>query len=173
MASFYLKQKVLTARDQYKLFDEKNQLVYEAKAKAFSFGRIIVLKPAKSKQTLFTIKRKRWKLRPTFTVHDDSGKQVAKTIKRRAFMKQRVTVDTIHGGWQIEGNYWAHHFSLMDGNQTLAMMQKKRLSWGDTYAIDLTGSHDEAFYLALMVLIDSKFHSRKKRRRNKSRRRVR
>ncbi len=91
---------------------------------------------------------------------------MAKTVKRFAVMKQKVTVDTLHGPWHIEGTYWAHQFSLMDGHQTLALMQKKRLSWGDTYAIDLTGSHDEAFYLALMVLIDSKFHSRKSRRRN-------
>lgn len=167
MASFYLKQKVLTARAQYRLMDERNQLVYEAKAKPFSLGRVIVLRPAKSKDILFTIKRKWFKIRPTYTVHDGTGKQVAKTVKRFAFMKQKVTVDTLHGPWHIEGNYWAHHFSLMDGHQTLAMMQKKRLSWGDTYAIDLTGSHDEGFYLALMVLIDSKFHSRKsKRRRN-------
>lgn len=168
MASFHLKQKVFSTRARYKLYDQKDQLAYEASARPFSFGWTIDLTKVKDKKALYTIKRRRFKFRPTYVVLDHQGKQVAKTIKRLAFLKQKVTVDTIHGAWRIEGTYWAHHFSLMGGNQTLALMQKKRLSFGDTYVIDLTGNHDEALYLTLMVLIDSKFHSRQSNKRKTS-----
>ncbi len=171
MTSFHLKQKVFSTRARYKLYNQKDELAYEAAARPFSFGWTIDLTKAKDKQPLYTIKRRRFKLRPTYVVLDNGGAQVAKTVKRLAFLKQKVTVETTHGAWRIDGTYWAHQFTLMDGNQTLALMQKKRFSFGDSYEINLTGKHDEAFYLTLMVLIDSKFHSRKSNKRSTSRRR--
>ena len=170
MKQFYLKQKVFSIRNRYTILDDKKNAIYNASSPMFR-SRVLHLNDAKSNETLYTMIRKSFTFRPSYKVIDEAGKMVASTKKKRAFFKRKVEVASVYGDLVIEGNYRAHIFSIKqpDGRE-VAAINKKRLSWGDTYEIAVYADDHELFYLALILLIDSKYHPKRKRK-NSSRRR--
>ncbi len=163
MKYFYLKQKVFSLRNAYTIYDDQKTELYYAKSK-FLVSRKLTLYESTTDNILYTMERKRFSFRPSYTISDSNGTNVASTKKQRALFKQKVNVDSAHGQLVIEGNYRAHDFTIKHENgKDLASIHKKRLAWGDTYEIVIYADDHETFYLALVLLIDSKYHEKRKR----------
>jgi uncharacterized protein YxjI len=163
MKEYYLKQKAFSPRSRYRVLDEEENQLYHGKARFFSPSRKFDFYNSDTDEQIYQIKRKLFSLRRAYRLYDKKEALVAKAKTIRSFFKKRIGIETDFGDFVIEGNYWAHDFTILEGETVVASINKKLLSFGDSYHITINDEDNHEFYLALLIMIDSKFHQKKKR----------
>jgi len=163
MKHFYLKQKVFSIADRYKIYDQGNNVVYHCKGNLMSFARTKKLFDCRTDELLFILKRRLFTLLPRYYLLDKDGKQVAYVKKRISFLKQRLDIESVFGDMEIQGNVWIHDFQVSVAGGPVLEIHKKFIAWGDTYEITVHDEEHIPFYLALAVMIDDCLHSGRRR----------
>ena len=65
-------------------------------------------------------------------------------------------------GWKLDGDALGMSFKFTDAAKNVyATVKKKVLAVGDTYEITVTNDEDELLVVALTVVIDEAFHSKR------------
>ncbi len=163
MKHFYLKQKVFSFRDRYKIYDEEQNLLYHVKGHYFSITHKMDFIDESNDALLYQFRRKLLSFLPTYFMYDELGDTIATVHRNWSFFTKKVSVTTKDKTYQIEGAFYAHAFDILDQGTVVASIKKRWISWGDTYEITIVDESDEAFYLALVILIDSIFHDNRSR----------
>ena len=166
MKQFYLKQKVLSVRDSYTIYDEKDQPVYTGKARMFTIGKKIDMYAADTEDIIYTLNRKLFSFLPAYTLNDKEGREIAKMKQQFSMRNKKIDIEGVHGEFHVKGSLWAFDFEFYKADKKVVDVNKKRLSWGDTYEITIHEDENAEFYLALVLMIDCMFHSRKSSRRS-------
>ncbi len=147
----YLKQKVFSWKDQGTVKDGNGEDRYYIEGKVFSLGKQLTVKDAQGREVAF-IKQKVLSLLPRFFV-EMNGEQVAEIVKKISFLKQKYIING--PGFEVVGDFFAHDYSIVDGERQVAVIHKKWMSWGDTFEIDIDSEKDEILILALVLAIDA------------------
>ncbi|MFA5381075.1 MAG: LURP-one-related family protein [Candidatus Izemoplasmatales bacterium] len=155
MNTFYLKQKVFAITDRYKIYDEKQNVIFHCESKFLSITHKMKLFDTLTNRHLFTMKRKLFTLLPIYLLFDAADKQVAKIRKRFTLFHHKLDITSSFGDYSIEGNFMAHDFSITKDGQTVADFHKKWISWGDSYEIRIYPEDQIGFYIALVIMIDN------------------
>ncbi|PKK93086.1 MAG: hypothetical protein CVV61_06435 [Tenericutes bacterium HGW-Tenericutes-6] len=163
MKHYYLKQKVFSFRDRYKIYDEEQNLLYHVKGHYFSITHKMDFIDESNDALLYQFRRKLLSFLPTYFMYDELGDTIATVHRNWSFFTKKVSVTTKDKTYQIEGTFYAHAFDILDQGTVVASIKKRWISWGDTYEITIVDESDEAFYLALVILIDSIFHDNRSR----------
>lgn len=163
MKEYFLKQRAFSPSARYRVLDDQENQVYHCKARFFSPSRKFDLYNTETGEHLYQIKRKLFSFRRAYRLSNGDGKIVAKARRVHAFLKKRVGIESDFGAYEIEGSFWAHDFQVRRGEEEMASIRKKRLSFGDAYNITINDEENHEFYLALLIMIDSKFHQRRSR----------
>jgi len=161
MKHFYLKQKVFSLTDRYKVFDENQDVIYYVKSKFFSIHRRMTFIDQKTDSVLYNFKRKLFRIMPCYELLDADMNLLAVVKRKISFLKPKVFIEKEGKNFNIEGNYFAHSFQVFSEAKEVANVTKKWLSWGDSYQITIFDDQNETFYLAMVILIDSMFHDNK------------
>ncbi len=161
MQRYYLKQAVFSLRDSFKVFDESQRVVYHAHAKMLSISRQYNIYRSSDERLLFTMKRRLLSFMPVYELCDAAGRQVAIMRKRFAMFKNRIDIEAEGRGYLLEGNIWAHNFTVSSDGKPVLTVRKKLLSWGDTYEIEIAEDGDTDKLIAFVIMIDSIFHRKK------------
>ena len=169
MQSFYLKQKAIAFRGSYKILDEEQNVLYECKASVFRIPTRVEIFDVKRQEIVYMLDRKLFTFLPKHYLKTPSGEIVATMSQRFAIGRRRVSIDSIHGQFEVQGNFWAHDFGIFSEKGEIASIRKKLISWGDTYQITIHTNEHVDFFLALVVMIDRKFHTNKSSRRGSHR----
>ncbi|MDO9628580.1 MAG: LURP-one-related family protein [Acholeplasmataceae bacterium] len=164
MKHFYLKQKVFSLTDRYKVFDENQNVVYYVKSKVFSIHRKMKFIDQSNDEVIYNFKRKLFYIMPNYLMLDANLNQIALVKRKFSFFRPKVFVEKEGMNFNIEGDYFAHSFQVFNGMEEVASVTKKWLSWGDSYQITIHDDKNDVFYLALVILIDSMFHDNKNKR---------
>ena len=164
MVYIYKQQKVFSIRENFSYFDINQNLVFTARGSFFGFPKRYHLFSGAGQQPIIEVTRPAFAMMPRFLIKDlTSGRMIGKVKKRfRFFGRPRFDVFSADGGvYRIEGSFWAHNFKIFDplGRQIIDV-QKKVISWGDTYEIMI----DDRFVpvpvaMALVLAIDCAVHS--------------
>ena len=56
--------------------------------------------------------------------------------------------------WEIEGSFMAHDYFINRMGKRIASIQKRWMTWGDNYEIDIANPADEIVALAVVLAID-------------------
>ena len=161
MKHFYLKQKVFSLTDRYKVFDENQNIIFYVKSKAFSLHNKMKFIDQASDTVIYNFRRKLFRIMPVYEMLDTDMNVIA-TVKRKfSFLRAKVVVEKEGMNFNIDGNYFAHSFQILNDQDEVASVTKKWLSWGDSYQVSIADDKSEAFYLALVILIDRMFHENK------------
>lgn len=147
----YIKQKVFSWGDKFSVLDENGDSRYYVEGKVFSLAKQLHVKDNFGNEVAF-IKQKAFSLLPRFYVYKDEI-EVAEIVKQFTFLRQKYSISKL--GWQVDGDFGAHNYQLLnsDGSQ-IAIISKRWLSWGDTYEIEITDLVDEVITLAVVLAID-------------------
>lgn len=164
MKKYYLKQKALAVRASYTIYDEFENALYICKAKMFSPKGAVEIYDTKDNTHLFTMHRKIFSIMPVHYLIDQQGTTIATMRQRFAMRRQRVNIESQYGHFEVEGDLWAHNFSIRKEDKEVVYVKKKFLSWGDSYEITITEGEHIEFLLALTIMIDRKFHTKKRKR---------
>ena len=158
MKKFYLKQKVFALRDRYKVYNEEQKIVFHCEGKMFSLSRRMNLFETDTNKFLYQIRRKVFTFLPKYFLTNNEGKQVAFIRKRFTMLKHRLDITSDFGEFRIEGDMFAHNFSIFNQNEEVVTFRKKWISWGDSYEITILNDENYQFYLALVLMIDACLH---------------
>lgn len=148
---FYIKQKVWSFKDRFTIKDDVERDMYYVEGEAFTFAKKLRLFNKDNEEQLY-IEQSLWKFLPEYNLYQD-GAKVATVKKDFALLKNNYTI--LGPDWHIEGSVMAHDYVIKEGNKVIADINKKWLSWGDTYEINI---HDEQYVsllLGIVVVIDA------------------
>ncbi|HBG32863.1 MAG TPA: hypothetical protein DEG42_04530 [Acholeplasmataceae bacterium] len=163
MKHFYMKQKVFSITDKYKIYDENQNVVFHCEGKLFSISARMKFIESSTENVVYLFRRKVLSFMPTYFIHDLEDKQIAQVGRKFTFLKPKLEIDSDFGHYTVEGNYFQLNFTILLGEREVATVQKKWISWGDSYEITILEDANYKFLVALIVLIDKIFHEQKSR----------
>jgi uncharacterized protein YxjI len=158
---FYIKQKVFSIKDQFNITDESQNLQYQVKGKFMSITNKLELLD-KSGEMLFRSNKKVFTLMPKYFIYNNRNEEVA-TIQKKFSLRPKFNLSMYRERLTVEGNFFAHSFSVFNNGQLEASIQKKIISWGDTYEIDIADEENAELYLFVVIILDQVIHERKNR----------
>ena len=147
----YIKQRVFTWGDRFSVYDALEREQFYVEGEVFSFGKKLHLYDLNG-QELAYIQQKVWSFLPKFHIFRD-GSEIAEVVREIALFQQWYTV---HGlGWEVEGDFSGHEYTIRNGDQPVAFVSKKWFTWGDTYQIVIQPGADAVAALAVVLVIDA------------------
>lgn len=164
MKQFYLKQKVFSLTDRYKIFDDRQNELYEVRSKMFSITNKMEFVRLSDGQTLFHFQKQLLHLMPTYHLMDGAHESLATVKKQFTVFTKKIHVNANDGTYAVEGDYLGHQFTVIKDGEEVASLRKKWISWGDTYEVSVFQDDKAEFMLALVILLDSIFHEEGKNR---------
>lgn len=146
----YMKQKVFSFRDKFYIKDEYGEDKYYIEGELFSLGKKLHIFDMAGNE-LALVHQKILSFLPRFFVFSN-GVQVAEIVKKLSLLRPKYIIDGL--GWEIEGSYWAHDYSITQNGRQIVTIHKAWMSWGDTFELNIQSSDDEVIALAVVLAID-------------------
>lgn len=146
----YIKQKVFSIGDKFRVYDENGNDCYSVKGEIFSFGRKFHLYSNGGTELSF-ISQKLLTFLPKYSIECQGFPQVE--LKRKlTFFAPEYSIDEL--GWAIKGDFFSHEYSIYCNGRTVGYVSKKWLSWGDTYEIYIAEEREALLILSAVIAID-------------------
>ena len=146
-----IKQKVFSLKESFNVMDGEGNPVYEVEGKFFSIGHKLTVRDMDGGE-LAHINQRVVSLRPTFDI-DALG--VESELKAHfTLFKQRYTLVSPGGDWEIAGDFTGHEYEMSRGGETVAAVSMRWFSWGDTYTLEAADEADALTALCVMLAID-------------------
>lgn len=150
MSQYFIKQKVFSWNDQFKVKDESGRDVYSIEGKLFSFGKKLSVYDAEGREVLY-IEEAIWSFLPTYTL-SVQGVEVAQIKKELTFLRPKYAING--PGWHVEGSVWQHQYQMIEGTKVMAEVEKEWFTWGDSYALTVYDEEAALLALGIMIVID-------------------
>ncbi len=84
-----------------------------------------------------------------------------------SFFHGKFNIDSVYGEYYIEGlDIINHSFVITKQGQIVATISKKFFSLADTYGVEVAANEDQAFILALAIVIDQVIDENEQYQRN-------
>lgn len=147
----FIKQKVWSFKDRFTIKDDVERDVYYVEGEFLTFAKKLRVFDQQNKEQLY-IEQKLWRFLPEFDLFQD-GEKVATVKKEFALFKNNYTI--FGPDWHIEGSVMAHDYVIKEGNKVVADINKKWLSWGDSYEINITDESNVTVLLGVVIVIDA------------------
>jgi uncharacterized protein YxjI len=117
---------------------------------------------------LIKIQQELLHLHPTYNLlsarNGESDRQLAVLKKKFTFLHKKFDIDSIYGQYNLEGlDIFAHSFTLTKNGRISANVSKKFFSFSDSYGVEIAGDEDQAFILALVIVLDQILYDEKNR----------
>ncbi|WP_291632386.1 LURP-one-related family protein [Clostridium sp.] len=157
---FYIREKVFSIGDNFNIKDVSGKDVFNVMGKIFSIGNKLRIYDMDNNEIVY-IEQKLFKLLPEYNIYL-TGNYAASVKKEFTLFSNRFDIDSNMGNYEIEGDFFAHDFSITKNGSIVAEINKKWVSWGDTYEININEQENYAFILAMVIVIDQVLHDNKK-----------
>jgi uncharacterized protein YxjI len=161
---FYIKQKVFSIRDKFRIMDETQRELYTVEGKFFSIQNKLELLNMNGSQVL-NASKKVFTLMPKYSIFTPHGDLLAQ-VHRKFALRPKFIVYVNNEELEVEGSFFGHSFGVMRNGQEVASISKKVISWGDTYEINIADELNTELYLFIVIIIDQIIHEQENKRRN-------
>lgn len=150
MSILYMKQKVFSVGEKFTVTDEQGDVRYKVKGSVLKIPKEFRLQSVDGK-LVAKMKKKIVAFFPTFYVDMANGETIV--IKKQfSFLRPKYSISI--GDLQVNGDWWDMSFTVTNGKKQVAKINKKWISWGDSYAIQIRDTRYEDTIVALVVAID-------------------
>lgn len=153
----YIKQRVFSIGDTYDVYDEWGNVFYQVKSEVFSLMDRIHIYDTRGNEVFF-IRRRFAFFGAVYEIYQGDN-LCAQVQQRLRFFRSELDVSSQYGEFVVEGEPFAHDFTIYNGNQAIGRVTKAYLSWGDSYELDISSYADPAFFTTLVVAIDNCLHN--------------
>jgi len=149
----YMKQKVFSLKQDFEIYDENKQAYFRVDGQLLSIGRKMRIFDARTEEEVAFIKEIVLTLFAKMEVYRQD--ELVAVIKQKfSFLRPKFEIEEI--GWHIEGDFWGYNYAILDTNgATVASIQKKILSWSDTYEFEINDDKDTVTVMAVILAIDA------------------
>ena len=146
----YLKQKVFSWRDRFFAKDEYGNDRYAVEGELFTWGKKLHVYDSFGTEVAF-IRQKVWSWRLRYFI-EIGGRVVCEMVKEFTLFRPRYSLLGL--SWQLDGDFWAHEYSLTDGVRPIMRLSKKWFLWGDSYELDIADPRNELLCLCVALAVD-------------------
>jgi len=147
---YYIKQKAFSWRDQFTVKDESGQDKFFVEGEIFSLGKKLTVWNATGEEIIY-IEQKVWNWMPTYILYLD-GYEAARVKKEFTFFRPRYRISG--PDWDVEGNVWAHDYTIRGNGRVIANVNKEWFTWGDSYVLDIDDDTNVELALGIIIVID-------------------
>ncbi|MDE5991039.1 MAG: LURP-one-related family protein [Clostridia bacterium] len=145
-----IKQKIMSLRGRYEILDENDQPAYRIRGK-YTIPKSFEVSDAQDK-IVAVMKSKVFDLLPTYILYID-GKEIGRVKKKFSFFKPKFALDC--NGWQIEGNFLAWDYKIVDASgKLIATLSKEVFNIRDVYCMDIVNPDDALMVILIALSID-------------------
>ncbi len=159
---YQIRQKIFSFGDNFTIKDESGQDNYIVRGKVFSFGDKLKIEDMHGNELVY-IEQQLFRFLPEYNIFA-GGQHMAMVKKEFTFFKPKFIINSQLGAYEIEGDIFSHDFTILKNGMIVAVVSKQWFSFSDTYGVDISGNEDQAFMLALVIVIDQVLHDDKNRR---------
>lgn len=156
---YLIRQKIFSFGDNFTIRDEYEQDRYIVRGKVLSFGDKLKLEDLNGNE-LFYIEQKLFKFLPEYYIYA-GGQQMAMVKKQLSFFTPKFIIDSVYGTYDMRGNVFAYDFQIYKDGRIVAAISKKWFAFSDSYGVEIEDGEDQAFLLALTIVIDQVMHDKK------------
>lgn len=152
MSRLFIKQKVFTMSEKFTVFSETEEPRYYVTGSFMQIPKRFTITDINN-QPIAEITKTTFSWQPKFTV-EMNGELVATIRKEFTFFKPKYTIDGAE--LHVAGDWWDMTFSVTagPGGDEVAHIRRKRLTWADTYEVEVVDESLEAMIVSLVVAID-------------------
>jgi len=147
---FYIKQQPFSWHERFTIRDEKDRDVLAAESELISPGAKLHLLDMSGRE-IGLIHQQLLGWRPRYRV-EINGRQAGFVVRRFALAGSRFDFDGL--GWVAEGTFGSHDFTVYDQERVVMTVRKARLSWGDSYELDIKVRDEILPAVCLLLAID-------------------
>lgn len=153
---YLIKERIFSFADRFTINDESNRPQYEVVGKIFAIGNKLNFYDIRGKHILY-IEQKIFRLLPEYSIYED-GRVSGKVYKELTLFKPKFTIDSVYGSFTIEGSVLKHDFNILKNGRPIAYINKKWISFSDTYSVEINDEENHAFILALIIVLDQIYY---------------
>lgn len=150
MGKLYMKEKKISIKGKYKVFDEKDNVKYTIEGSFIKIPKRFTITNSLGKEVA-EVSKKLISLRPKYTI-DINGKEVVTLKKKLAAIGSKYKIES--EDIEVKGDWWDYNFKVLRKGKQIATVSKKLLSWGDSFVLEVNNPRDETIIVALVVAID-------------------
>lgn len=147
----YIKQKVFSLNSRFTVKDEDGRDKYFVEGDFFSMrGRLHILDA--SGEEIGQIYSRLLTFLPHFIL-ELHGEEVAEIVKEFTLFSHQYRLENT--SMRVEGDFFAHEYSLYDGDKNVMNISKEWFTWGDSYELDILDPSYELLSLGIVLAIDT------------------
>ena len=150
MRELYMKQKIMSMRGKFTVKNADEQDVYFVEGSFMRVPKTFAIEDV-NRQQVASITKKLFSFLPTFYIEAD-GEEILTIKKDFTFLKSRYTIKG--AGIEIQGNWWDMNFDVLQNGEVIGTVDKKWVSWGDSYRLQIVKDEHEKIIVALVIAID-------------------
>lgn len=153
---FLIRQKVFSFGDSFTIKDEMQNDRYLVRGRVFSLGDKLRIFDMAGNELIY-IEQKLFKLLPEYNIYL-YGQYAARVKKEFKLFSHKFNIESSMGNYTVDGNFLGFDFTIYKNGYVVATVSKKFFAWSDTYGVDISNNENEAFMLALVIIIDQVVH---------------
>ncbi|QQY79518.1 uncharacterized protein YxjI [Keratinibaculum paraultunense] len=153
---YIIKERIFTLTDKFIIEDEEGYPRYEVVGKLLSLGNKLCIYDLDGEELVY-IEQKLFKLLPEYNIYQ-KGHLVGKVKKKITFLKPSFIIESSYGNFTLKGDILHHDFDILKDGKSVAWINKKWLSFSDTYSVEISDLVDHAFILAIVIVLDQIFY---------------
>ena len=155
---YIIRQKVFSLGDSFNIKDEAGNDIFIVRSQLLSFGQKLRIFDLLDNELCY-IEQKLFKFMPEYDIYV-GGELIANVKKKFALLKHDFDITGVATQYYIEGDFLAHEFNIIKGDQRIAQVSKAFFTFTDTYGVDVDNSADQVGTLALAIVIDMVCHDK-------------
>ena len=145
----FVKEKLLSMHNRYYIYNENEELTYEIESKVISIGDKTTIYD-KEHNVIAYIEQEIFHFTPHYNVYIE-GKYKYQIKKKFHFFKNDYELSNMY---KVEGSIFSLNFTITNNyGKTIALVNRKFLSIGDKYQIEIIDENDIYTILTIIVAI--------------------
>lgn len=146
----YIRQKIFSWKDKFTFYDSNGNDKYHVEGEFFSFGKKLHVYDSQGREAAY-IEQKLLSFLPRYFVYV-GNEQIAEIVKEMSFFRPKYSINGL--GWQVEGDFFAHDYDIVFNGEKIVTINKKWMTWGDCYELNINDESDEIVALSVVLAID-------------------
>jgi uncharacterized protein YxjI len=157
---YKIRQRIFSFGDSFTIKDEYDNDRFEVQGKVFSFGDKLKIYDMAGNEIVY-MEQEVFHLLPRYNIYLN-GSYAASVKKELSFFKPSFTIESDRGNYTIDGDIFSHEFEILKGGLRAAYVSKAWFSFSDSYGAEISDSENQAFMLAMVIVIDQILYDKKK-----------
>lgn len=157
---YLIREKIFTIGDKFVIRDEMDRPKFQVVGKVFAIGNKLNIYSMSGDELVY-IEEKVLRFLPEYNIY--IGRDLIATVKKElTFFKPRFKISSDFGEFTIDGDIFSHNFSIYKDGREISVISKKWFALSDTYGVDIDERENQAFILALVIVLDQVLYDNKK-----------